>query len=70
MENQLARLSVTEIKALVYDELAKIEVSQNNVRILNQELRNRLQPQQSAQGGVSQPEVVSAADFTAPSIVQ
>jgi hypothetical protein len=61
MENQLAKLSVTEIKALVYDELAKIEVAQNNVRILNQELRNRLQPQQPAQGGG---DVVAAPDFS------
>ena len=65
MENQLARFSVTELKALVYDELAKAEQAQANIRILNQELRNRLQPQQ---GGVvnadgSQPSVTSA-DFS------
>lgn len=62
MENQLAKLSITEIKALVYDELAKSEVAQNNIRILNQELRNRAQ-------GVQQPtdgQVVNAADFTSP----
>ena len=47
MENQLARFSVTEIKAMVYDELAKAEQAQANIRILNQELRNRLQPQQN-----------------------
>lgn len=62
MENQLAKLSVTEIKALVYDELAKIEVSQNNVRILNQELRNRLQPQAPQQTGGD----VVSADFSSP----
>jgi len=65
MENQLSKFSVTEIKALVYDELAKAEQAQANIRILNQELRNRLQPQQ---GGVvnadgSQPTVTSA-DFS------
>jgi hypothetical protein len=65
MENQLSRFSVTELKALVYDELAKAEQAQANIRILNQELRNRLQPQQ---GGVvnadgSQPTVTSA-DFS------
>ena len=65
MENQLSRFSVTELKALVYDELAKSEQAQSNIRILNQELRNRLQP---AQGGVvnadgSQPTVTSA-DFS------
>ena len=65
MENQLSRFSVTELKALVSDELAKAEQAQANIRILNQELRNRLQPQQ---GGVvnadgSQPTVTSA-DFS------
>ena len=65
MENQLSRFSVTELKALVYDELAKAEQAQANIRILNQELQNRLQPQQ---GGVvnadgSQPTVTSA-DFS------
>jgi len=44
MENQLAKFSVTELKALVYDELAKAEQAQSNIRILNQELRNRFQP--------------------------
>lgn len=61
MENQLSKFSVTELKALVYDELAKSEQAQANIRILNQELRNRLQPQQSQ---VPQPEVVSAPDFS------
>ena len=46
MENQLSKFSVTELKALVYDELAKSEQAQANIRILNQELRNRLQPAQ------------------------
>jgi hypothetical protein len=65
MENQLSRFSVTELKALVYDELAKSEQAQSNIRILNQELRNRLQP---AQGGVTNPDgsqpTVTSADFS------
>jgi hypothetical protein len=65
MENQLSRFSVTELKALVYDELAKSEQAQANIRILNQELRNRLQP---AQGGVTNPDgsqpTVTSADFS------
>jgi hypothetical protein len=61
MENQLSRFSVTEIKALVYDELAKAEQAQANIRILNQELRTRLQPPVSQDGG--QPTVTSA-DFS------
>jgi len=60
MENQLSKFSVTEIKALVYDELAKAEQAQANIRILNQELRTRLQPPVSQDGG--QPTVTSA-DF-------
>lgn len=62
MENQLSRLSVVEIKALVYDELAKAEQAQANIRILNQELRNRLQPQSQES---TQP-TITQADFTAP----
>ena len=62
MENQLAKLTITEIKALVYDELAKAEVAQNNIRILNQELRNRAQGAQQPTDG----QVVNAADFTSP----
>ena len=61
MENQLSRFSVTEIKALVYDELAKAEQAQANIRILNQELRARLQPPVSQDG--NQPTVTSA-DFS------
>ena len=61
MENQLSKFSVTEIKALVYDELAKAEQAQANIRILNQELRTRLQPPVSPDG--SQPTVTSA-DFS------
>lgn len=65
MENQLSKFSVTEIKALVYDELAKAEQAQANIRILNQELRTRLQP---AQGGLTNPDgsqpTVTSADFS------
>lgn len=65
MENQLAKFSVTELKALVYDELAKAEQAQANIRILNQELRNRLQP---SQNGVVNPDgstpTITSADFS------
>lgn len=61
MENQLSKFSVTEIKALVYDELAKAEQAQANIRILNQELRTRLQPPVAQDN--SQPTVTSA-DFS------
>jgi hypothetical protein len=63
MENQLSRFTITELKALVYDELAKSEQAQANIRILNQELRNRLQPPQA---DVNQPTVTSADLSNAP----
>jgi hypothetical protein len=44
MEKQISEYTVTELKALVYDELAKIEVCQSNIRFLNQELQKRLNP--------------------------
>jgi len=68
MENTLSKLSITELKAAVYDELAKVEQSQTNIRILNQELRNRLQPQQQEvpqNGGLPQ---VTQSDFNPPSL--
>ena len=65
MENQLSRFSVTELKALVYDELAKSEQAQTNIRILNQELRNRLQPQQnSATNPDGTTPTITSADFS------
>ena len=64
MENQLSRFSVTELKALVYDELAKAEQSQTNIRILNQELRNRLQPQQNVASQEGGQPTITPADFS------
>lgn len=39
----LADLTLTELKAFAYDEVVKLNLSQNNLRILNQELFNRQQ---------------------------
>jgi len=44
MEKQISEYTVIELKALVYDELAKIELCQSNIRFLNQELQKRLNP--------------------------
>lgn len=66
MENQLSKLSVTEIKAAVYDELAKAEQAQANIRILNQELRNRMQPQGAPLDGGQPP--VTQVDYNPPSL--
>ena len=37
----LKSLSDVEIKAMAYDELARLEMCQSNLRILNQELASR-----------------------------
>lgn len=38
---QLSQLSDIQLKALAYDELAKLELAQSNIRAINQELANR-----------------------------
>lgn len=48
----IKKLSDLELKALAYDELAKIELSQNNLRVLNQELNLRaVEAAKKAQAG-------------------
>lgn len=37
----LSQLTETQLKAFAYDEMGKIEMAQNNLRILNQELTRR-----------------------------
>ena len=39
----LAELNIVQLKAIAYDEIIKLNVSQNNLRVLNQELSNRQQ---------------------------
>lgn len=39
----LADLNIVQIKAIAYDEYIKLNVSQNNLRVINQELFNRQQ---------------------------
>ena len=51
MEKKLSDLTVVELKSLAYDELARIEHSQSNLRILNQEIGNRIQQAQQTQQG-------------------
>ena len=52
----LADLNIVELKSLAYDELARIDQSQSNLRVLNQEINNRAQQSQQNQQG----------SFTAP----
>ena len=53
MEKKLSDLTVVELKSLAYDELARIEQSQSNLRVLNQEINNRAQ--QNQQGSFTAP---------------
>lgn len=39
----LANLTLVELKAISYDEIVKLNLAQNNLRVLNQELYNRQQ---------------------------
>ena len=56
MQKQISDFTVVELKSLAYDELAKIELAQNNIRLLNQEITNRIQSQSQQTPG----------DFTSP----
>jgi len=47
MEKKLSDLTVVELKSLAYDELAKLENAQQNLRVLNQEIAKRVQEQQA-----------------------
>jgi hypothetical protein len=51
MEKKLSDLTVVELKSLAYDELAKLENAQKNLKILNQEINKRFQEQQQTQQG-------------------
>ena len=51
MEKKLSDLTVVELKSLAYDELAKLENAQQNLKVLNQEINKRFQEQQQTQQG-------------------
>ena len=51
MEKKLSDLTVVELKSLAYDELARLEAAQSNLRVLNQEIGNRVQ--QTQQGSLT-----------------
>jgi hypothetical protein len=59
MEKKLSDLTVVELKSLAYDELAKLESAQQNLRILNQEIAKRSQEQQQQ---------VQQGTFTSPTL--
>lgn len=43
MERQISDLTTVELKAIAYDQMAQIELAQNNLRAINQELSKRVQ---------------------------
>jgi hypothetical protein len=55
MERKLSDLTIVELKSLAYDELARLESAQSNLRILNQEIANRVQQIQQSQQGTLTP---------------
>ena len=45
---EIEKLSATEIKAMIYDELVKSEMAQKNIQLLNQILAKKSQPTEPA----------------------
>lgn len=43
MDKKLSEYTVVELKSLAYDQLTVIENAQANLRVLNQEIANRIQ---------------------------
>lgn len=43
MGTDITKMSVTELKALAYDELGKMEVAQKNLQIINVEIAKKME---------------------------
>lgn len=39
---EITKMTVTDLKALAYDELIKIETAQNNLRLINEQIAKKL----------------------------
>jgi hypothetical protein len=48
-QNPMANLTVVELKSLAYDNLTRIQQSQSNLQVLNQEIDKRIQAFQQVQ---------------------
>jgi len=46
MEKQLSDFTVVELKAIAYDLISQLEITQNNLKIIHQELTKRLNTNQ------------------------
>lgn len=44
-QTNISQVGTVELKALAYDQMAQIELAQNNLRVINQELSRRAQQQ-------------------------
>lgn len=52
-QTNISQLSIIELKALAYDQLTQLEISQQNLKIINQELNKRIQQQSSVSPNTS-----------------
>lgn len=52
-------LTATELKAIAYDEIVKLEQAQNNIKIINAELVARSQPPVETKEEVKEEEAVN-----------
>lgn len=55
MEKKLSDFTVTELKSIAYDQLSVIDSAQANLRVLNQEIANRIQQSQQQSTAVTTP---------------
>lgn len=46
--------TVVELKALAYDELAKLETAQRNIALINAEIKKKVEAEQPAEKPVSE----------------
>jgi hypothetical protein len=51
----IKQMSITELKALAYDQLAQIEMNQANLRAINAEITKRNQQEQPAAQSTEEP---------------
>lgn len=58
METNLSQMSLTELKALAYDQIAQGEMLQKNLQAINAEIMKKSQPQKEVPTEAIEPEVV------------
>jgi len=63
-QTTLSDLNIVQLKSMAYDELNRIEQSQANLRILNQEINLRIQQFQQSQQTNLPPSVSAEGDIS------